>query len=148
MYNQNGSDLHSVVTGVTSKVEIAESFKNHFVKVSMPNSQNRVNQLNHEFLNEFSNATGSHTECNCSNYHVSLENVLDATFKLKKGKCADDTLICTKHFFNAPLALFDRLQCLFNKMLLHGFVPDEFQRGTIVPIVKDRHGDQGDLNNY
>ena len=80
--------------------------------------------------------------------HVSLEIVLDATFKLKKGKCADDSSICAEHFFNAPLALFDRLQDLFNKMLLHGFVPNEFQHGTIIPIVKDRHGDQGDLNNY
>ena len=33
-------------------------------------------------------------------------------------------------------------------MLLHSFVPKQFQSGTIVPIVKDRHGDQGDLNNY
>ena len=33
-------------------------------------------------------------------------------------------------------------------MLLHVFVPSQFQRGTIVPIAKDRIGDKGDLNNY
>ena len=33
-------------------------------------------------------------------------------------------------------------------MLRHGHVPDEFRRGTIVPIVKDRQGDLGDMNNY
>ena len=33
-------------------------------------------------------------------------------------------------------------------MLMHGFVPYQFQRGTIVPIVKDRTADKGDLNNY
>ena len=67
---------------------------------------------------------------------------------MKKGKSADDEGINAEHFFNAPLPLFDRLQCLFNKMLLHGHVPSQFQCGTIVPIVKDRHGDQGDMNNY
>ena len=35
-----------------------------------------------------------------------------------------------------------------NAMLLHGHVPRQFQRGTIVPIVKDQHGDKGDMNNY
>ena len=33
-------------------------------------------------------------------------------------------------------------------MLLHEFVPRQFQRGTVVPIVKDHQGDKGDLNNY
>ncbi len=33
-------------------------------------------------------------------------------------------------------------------MLLHGHVPRQFQHGTIVPIVKDRQGDLGDMNNY
>ena len=33
-------------------------------------------------------------------------------------------------------------------MLQHAFVPTQFKMGTIVPIVKDRQGDLGDLNNY
>ena len=33
-------------------------------------------------------------------------------------------------------------------MLQHGHVPSQFQRGTIVPIIKDQHGDKGDLHNY
>ena len=40
------------------------------------------------------------------------------------------------------------LQHLFNSMLQHGVVPAQFRLGTIVPLVKDRHGDQGDMNNY
>ena len=47
-----------------------------------------------------------------------------------------------------PLPLFDRLQNLFSKMLLHSHVPKQFQQGTIVPIVKDCHGNLGDMNNY
>ena len=67
---------------------------------------------------------------------------------MKKGKCCDDTLIHAEHIFNAPLPFFKRLESLFNAMLLHGFVPSQFQKGTIVPLVKDRNGDKGDLNNY
>ena len=67
---------------------------------------------------------------------------------MNKGKCCDDSSLHAEHFFNAPLPLFQRLQQLFTGMLFHGFVPHQFQRGTIVPIVKDRQGDKGDLNNY
>ena len=148
LYNQNKSGLHSVVNGVSAKEDIAESFKRHFINVSQPNSQPRVDKLKNDFDKEYRNIKESHSNCNCSTYNVTLEKVLDATFSMKKGKSADDEGINAEHFFYAPLPLFDRLQCLFNKMLLHGHVPSQFQCGTIVPIVKDRHGDQGDMNNY
>ena len=148
LYNQNKSGLHSVVNGVTSKADIAESFKGHFVKISQPNNQQRVDQLNDDFQRAYSHAKESHSDCDCSSYSITLENVLDASFRMKKGKTADNHKISAEHFFNAPLPLFDRLQTLFNKMLLHGHVPNQFQCGTIIPIVKDRHGDQGDMHNY
>ena len=67
---------------------------------------------------------------------------------MKKGKCCDDSGLNAEHYFNAPLKLLDRLVALFNCMLLHGYVPHQFQSGTIVPIIKDPHGDRGDMNNY
>ena len=67
---------------------------------------------------------------------------------MKKGKSGEDPFVHAEHFFNTPLALFDQLQCLFNSMLMHGYVPSQFRLGTIVPIVKDLQGDKGDMNNY
>ena len=128
--------------------EIADSFKSHFVKISKPNNQQRVDQLDQQFQSAYNDKMESHMNCSCSTHKVTLENILDATFKLKKGKCADDSLISAEHFFNAPLSLFDRMQLLFDQMLRHGFVPSQFRSGTIVPIVKDRQGDHGDMNNY
>lgn len=148
LYNSNKSDLHSVVNGVSATDEIAESFKNHFVKVSQPNNLQRVVHLDHLFKSEYNAACESHTNCSCANHKITLENVLDSTFSLKKGKCCDDSRISAEHFFNAPLSLFDRMTSLFQQMMLHGHVPRQFQSGTIVPIVKDRQGDCGDMNNY
>ena len=90
----------------------------------------------------------NHSNCSCGTHSVTTENVIDAILSLKKGKCSDDENILAEHFFNAPLPLMSRLTSLFNAMLLHGSVPAQFQKGTIVPIVKDQHGDKGDLNNY
>ena len=67
---------------------------------------------------------------------------------MKKDKCCDDSSIFAEHLFHAPLPLFQRLQRMFQAMLSHEIVPHQFQRGTIVPIVKDNQGDKGDLNNY
>ena len=128
--------------------EIADSFKVHFVKVSQPNNHQRVVHLDQLFKSEYSAACESHTNCACSGYKITLDNVIDATFSLKKGKCCDDAKINAEHFFFAPLSLFDRITALFQQMMLHGYVPHQFQSGTIVPIVKDRQGDCGDMNNY
>ena len=147
-YSKNKSDLHSVVDGITTHDGIANTFKSHFVKVSQPNDQRRVDQLNRQFDTEYRDAISGHNSCSCSSHRITLENVIDSVFSMKKGKTCDDSSIHAEHFFNAPLPLFERLQCLFNGMLMHEYVPRQFQSGTIVPIVKDRHGDKGDLNNY
>ena len=148
LYSKNNSGLHTVVNGVSAKEEIADSFKGHFVKISKPNNRERVESLNESFRTKYDETCNSHSNCTCSSHEISLSTVLDACFSMKKGKCSDDNNISAEHYFNAPLILFDRLQHLFSKMLLHGFVPNQFQRGNIVPIVKDRHGNQGDMNNY
>ena len=37
---------------------------------------------------------------------------------------------------------------LFRSMILHGFVPDDFGCGCMVPLLKDKTGDVSSLNNY
>ena len=40
------------------------------------------------------------------------------------------------------------IHLLFNAMILHGYVPTEFQKGVISPIIKDSEGDAGSSDNY
>ena len=148
IYNSNKCDLHSVVNGQTTKEDISESFKSHFVKVSQPNNRQRVDEIKNAFEKRYEQEVTNHHNCSCGTHNVSTENVIDAILSLKKGKCCDDSLISAEHFFYAPLPLMTRLKDLFNVMLMHGHVPKQFQRGTIVPIVKDHQGDKSDLNNY
>ena len=114
----------------------------------MPNNQQRVDHLQQTFQNQLEEVKTNHTNCTCSNYNVSTNNVIDAVLSMNKGKSSDDSLISAEHFFYAPLPLFNRLRSLFNAMLTHGHVPSQFQRGSIVPIVKDHQGDKSDMNNY
>ena len=67
---------------------------------------------------------------------------------LNNGKSVDDDGVSAEHLKNGPLILFIKLSSLFNVMLSHSFVPRQFRFGTIIPIIKDKNGDAGDVNNY
>ena len=88
------------------------------------------------------------SSCNCNEYDVNLEMIIDVILSLKNGKCADDDGIHAEHFKHAPLNLLKRLSKLLNSMLKHSFVPQEFRYGFVIPIAKDTNGNLGDVSNY
>lgn len=54
----------------------------------------------------------------------------------------------SEHLKYAHPILVTQLTHLFKCIALHGYVPDRFGEGIIVPIVKDKAGNQNDVNNY
>ena len=73
---------------------------------------------------------------------------MDAMGAMKNGKSADEEGISAEHLHHAPLNLIIRLTCLFNFMLNHSFVPNQFRFGYMIPIVKDNQGNKSDTSNY
>ena len=67
---------------------------------------------------------------------------------MKKGKSCDEDGISAEHLHNAPLIVLKRLTNLFNQMLKHSFVPEQFRFGFMVPIVKNHQASHGDASNY
>ena len=68
--------------------------------------------------------------------------------KVKIGKaCGLDNI--TKEFvmYSHP-AIVVHLKLLFNIIVHHGVVPDSFGNGVIIPLVKDKHGDLCNIDNY
>ena len=43
---------------------------------------------------------------------------------------------------------YSYLSCLFKCIALHGYVPNAFGEGIIIPIIKDKLADANDFNNY
>ena len=149
IYNKNKSHLAPVVDGCSSHENIADAFKESFRKNSTPNNTDSVKSLDKKCSDMYADYVAKHNEsCDCKPIYITLLNVSDALFSMKKGKCADEELISAEHLQNAPLNFVIRLTDLFNEMLKHAFVPRQFQFGFMLPIVKDQHGNQADLNNY
>ena len=86
--------------------------------------------------------------CDCNAVCITPLNVIDAAISMKPGKSADDNKIFAEHLHNAPLSMLSRLSSLFNTMLQHSFVPNQFCLGFMVPTIKDQSGDHSSVGNY
>ena len=73
--------------------------------------------------------------------------MLDIAKKIQLGKATAGILRPEHFLFGAP-ELLRHLQMLFNGMLQHSYVPTDFLKGTISPIVKDSQGDVSSTSNY
>ena len=67
--------------------------------------------------------------------------------KLKKQK-ATSTFMKPEHLILGSPALIVHLQLLFNALSIHCYVPTEFLKGIVTPLVKDREGDLSDPDDY
>lgn len=65
-----------------------------------------------------------------------------------KGTAPGVDGIQIEHLLYAHPIVVVLLYVLFNIMLKHGIVPSLFSSGIIVPVIKDKHGDTSDINNY
>jgi len=75
-----------------------------------------------------------------TNNVFSVSDIEKALSCLKSGKAARVDNIVKEHLIHSHPALIVHLKLMFNIMSVHGFVPDGFGIGIIVPIVKDNMG--------
>jgi len=67
---------------------------------------------------------------------------------MKSGKAAGYDNLTLEHIVFSHPSLVAHLCNIFNLMLKHCYVPNEFGRGIIVPLVKDKRGDLFSSSNY
>jgi len=79
---------------------------------------------------------------------LDVETVNTCLAQMAKGKAPGVDGIQVEHLIYAHPIVIVLLCVLFNIMLTHGIVPTLFSSGIIVPILKDKHGDSSDMNNY
>ena len=67
---------------------------------------------------------------------------------MKCGKAAGVDNLTMEHIVYSHPSIILHLCKLFNLMLKHGYVPDQFGRGIVIPLVKDKNGDVTNSENY
>ena len=80
-------------------------------------------------------------------YLISWSEMMDIVAKIKMGKSSSGMCKPEHVLFGSPL-LICHFHLLFNGLIQHGYVPTDFLKGTITPIVKNPQGDVSDPSNY
>ena len=76
------------------------------------------------------------------------EDIETALQKLKKGNAVGADGISAENLHHAHPCLIVILKLLFNSMLKYGFVPDDFGKSILIPLIKDSNADTSSCENY
>ena len=74
----------------------------------------------------------------CSDYIITLTDVMNAIAHLKSGKSDGSEGLFSDHFIHGTHRFYVILSLLFTSMLSHGFSPNSMILGTMIPIPKDK----------
>ena len=129
----------SHVAGHSDDIGIANAFAAHF-------SDSVTHKASVSLSDAFSSANSQSSVIH--EWLFNIEEVEQALLSLKLGKAVGIDGISSEHLRYAHPSIVTHLKMLFNLMLLHGYVPDKFGCGIIVPLLKDRLGDVSSLDNY
>ena len=137
MNNKNVAGDVTTVGGISGDYNVADLWKQHFEKV-----YNCISD-NHSKQSLFDRMAGLNS---CA--VVTVQDVIDAMKRQKKGKAAGPDGLVMEAFIFGSVRLFTHLSLLFTLFIKHGYVPELFKQSTIVPLVKNKCGDMSDVNNY
>lgn len=123
---------------------IAEKFKNYYSQIYVNSNEDKsaVNEFNQCFVN-LKDKIDSRL-----NYDFDISVVESCIKALKSHKAAGHDGLCSEHLLFSHPAIVLHLKILFSKIMSHGYVPDDFGRGLILPIVKNRLADLNATDNY
>jgi len=127
----------NIVNGKTGNREICTEFTEQFQSVF---STNTVNS-DKKYDSELKYLLQLKTEDNDNTPKVDIGICRQALGKLKLNKSVGFDNISSEHLVYGGPALHIHLCLLFNAMLQHCYVPQDFGYSVIVPLPKNKHGD-------
>ena len=132
--------MHEIcIDGNTAADKIADSFRQYYANIYVNYAEDKVEEFNKHRLYYVGDTY---------NISVTVENIEQAVNKLLIKKAAGIDGITSEHILYSHPCLIVHLKLLFHMMLLHGYVPNNFGLGIVVPILKDKNGDQTPIDNY
>ena len=77
-----------------------------------------------------------------------IASITNSFKHLKGGKASGVDGLAAEHFLYADRHIYVYLSLLFNSFMYHGYLPAEFMKTAIVPIIKCKTGNSSDKYNY
>ena len=136
----------NVVNGKHGDTEICAEFTEHFqsvFKTNTPNSDKQYESELHELLKSKTN-----DEKDGATPLVDFDLCQRALRKMKLNKSPGFDNISAEHLVYGGPTLYIHMCLLFNAMMQHCYVPQDFGLSLIVPLPKDKHGDIRNTDMY
>ena len=124
------------INGKTDSNDIANEFAMSFKKIYDEANSDRAKHLTREFETIFTKSLNDHVSDDISSHFLSWDNMVLVMSKFKTGK-ASGSFISAEHILYGSPFLVVHLHLLFNSLIQHGYVPSDFLKGVITPIIKD-----------
>ena len=141
------NSLVTRVNGETTELGIANAFRDHFQQVYSNNDTPAHESLRKSFYEKFDLYFRENCHDSIASHYLSWENMLEVMEGVKIGKSTAGS-IRPEHILYGSEKLVIHLQLLFNGMIQHGCIVNDFLKGTISPVIKDACGDASDTANY
>jgi hypothetical protein len=141
---------HDTATRINGKVrseDICNNFAGSFKNIYTTGNSEQSRCLESEFDILFCQYKAEHIHDKIAPYLISWNEMLEVVSKLKTGK-SSSSFIKAEHILNGSPKLIVHLHILFNGLLQHGYVPSDFWKGVVSPIIKDTEGDASSMDNY
>ena len=129
----------SMIDNCTGEENIAHMWQGHYNSLLNSVKGNSSKQVIHDMLGTIP----------CESKSILFTNS-DLNSPLKRGKACGVDGLAAEHFivFMLIVLLMYFLSLLFNAFVRHGYLPTDFMKTAIVPIIKNKTGDTSDKNNY
>ena len=118
--------------------EIANMWRDHFDRLYHSNSDIISRDEFYNVLNDR----------DLSNYTVTVSDICEAISKQKTGKAMGLDDIPMEAFIHGGTRLGVHLALIFNCFVSHSYLPSALMDSMIVPLVKNKHGDLTNVDNY
>ena len=135
------------INGNIDDLDIANDFAASLKKIYDDANSDQAGLLSSKFELLYHNYFGTHKNDDLSPFFLSWDDMITIMSKLEPGK-STASFIKADHILNGCPQLTIHLHLLFNAIILHSYVPSDFLKGVISPIVKDLEGDLASLDNY
>ena len=136
-----------MIDGQTNAHDIANAFAEFFKTACSPNNIDLHSKHKDQFINVYDKYV-SCSEMSSTDLLVSVENVELAISETKKGKAAGADGIMIEHITYSHPCIILCLAKLFSLCLIHGYVPDQFGAGIMIPLMKGSDVDASCSSNY
>ena len=138
------SSKPTYINGLDNDDKIAAEFAKTFSAVYYNSYDDK------DSMDKFREACNAHTppEGKQNNFDITVELLDKYIRQLKTGKAQGPDGLSAEHLQYAHPKIVMLLTSLFQAIAIHQFVPTDFGKGLIIPLIKDKCGDISSTNNY